>query len=170
MQLTLQLPPDAYSDVDSGMLEASSSNISSSSSSPTWTTASFEAGPSTPAAKCGPLQRGAFTADASTNSQHQRSVYKSLQLTLPCSPSWQTDSCCGPTARRVLHTSGPYSDVCQWLDQQVTRRMGSKGQLIAACSHISLELDPALEPPVTPAQSDASESLPAPAFQLLGLL
>lgn len=82
------------------------------------------------------------------------------------------NSCAASTsARRVLKTSSSYNEVCTWLDQQVSRREGQhKGQLVAACSHACLDLDPVLEPPITPALTEASEGLPAPAFQLLGLL
>jgi hypothetical protein len=73
------------------------------------------------------------------------------------------------SARRVLPTCGSYSSVSSWLEQQVSKR--SSGGLVAACSHTPVGLIPALEAPITPVQADeAAPALPAPAFQLLGLL
>jgi hypothetical protein len=88
----------------------------------------------------------------------------------------QLDSCSSgaSSARRVLPTTGSYTSVCCWLEQQVSKRVGPNGDgLIAARSHSPVGLIPVLEAPLTPARMDeepSMASLPAPAFQLLGLL
>jgi hypothetical protein len=97
-------------------------------------------------------------------------VYRRLELTVPCSPVMPAeDSSCTLSACRVLSTTNSYSSVCDWLEQQVSKRVGPKGALVAACSHTLVGLDPAVDVPVTPASQEGS-ALPAPAFQLLGLL
>lgn len=80
------------------------------------------------------------------------------------------------STRRVLSTTGDYSDIAGWLDQQVGKRQGQQGRLVSACSHSNLDLlEPEIESPVSSTSSRSSDdvvatTLPAPAFQLLGLL
>jgi hypothetical protein len=161
MQLTLQLP-QACSSLDSSC--ETSSNASSGMSSPAWATVTCDGGPATPAGKC----EGLLTA----GQQHKecRTVYRRLELTVPSSPVMPAEeSSCTLSACRVLSTTDSYSSVCDWLEQQVSKHVGPKGALVAACSHTLVCLDPALEVPATPAPQD-EPALPAPAFQLLGLL
>lgn len=81
-----------------------------------------------------------------------------------------------PSARRVLSITGEYGSVANWLDAQVGKRQGRQGALLSARSHANLALlEPAGEAAATPSTagssaSSASADLPAPAFQLLGLL
>jgi hypothetical protein len=170
MQLTLQrLETCNDCSLDSAL--ETSSNASSGSSSPSWTTASFDVGPPTPAAKCAGLQlHDSPHADSAGQHKDHRGAYRRLQLEVPCSSGVQNDSNKSvPSARRVLPICGSYSSVNSWLEQQVSKR--SSGGLIAACSHTPVDLIPALEAPITPVQAEqAAPALPAPAFQLLGLL
>lgn len=161
MQLTLQLP-QACRSLDSSF--ETSSNASSGMSSPAWTTVSCDGFPATPAGKCDVLQV------ASQQHRDSRSAYRRLELTVPSSPDMPpADSICTMSARRVLSTTDSYDSVCDWLEQQVSKRVGTKGALVAACSHTLVGLDPVIEAPATPAPQE-EPALPAPAFQLLGLL
>lgn len=169
MQLTLQLPTCSHG-LDSPL--ETSSNASSGTSTPSWTS-SFEAGPPTPAGQCAALQDTTADADSAADQQNnRRGVYRRLQLEVPCSPGMHNDSSsCPSSARRVLPITGSYSAVCSWLDQQVSKRDGTNGGLIAARSHSPVGLLPAFEAPITPTHiEEATAALPAPAFQLLGLL
>lgn len=171
MQLTLQLPGNCNHHCSFDSALETSSNASSGSSSPSWTTASFDEGPPTPAAKCAGLQLQDST-DADCAGKDRRGAYRRLQLEVPCSPGMQNDSNKSvSSARRVLPTCGSYSSVSSWLEQQVSKRSSAGEGLIAACNHTPVGLIPVLEGPITPVQADeAAPALPAPALQLLGLL
>lgn len=184
MQLTLT----SCHSSSSSDLESQTSRASLGSPSPSCSM--FEVGPPTPAGKCAGLQLprdNCICSDAETT-QHpsdRRGVYRRLQLEVPtCDSNSNTlgmqqlaDSCssAASSARRVLPTSGSYTNVCCWLEQQVSKRVGPNGDgLIAARSHSPVGLIPVLEVPITPArlqeEQPGAASLPAPAFQLLGLL
>lgn len=150
--------------------------------SPSPSCSMYEVGPPTPAGKCAGLQLprdNSICSDAETT-QHpsdRRGVYRRLQLEVPSDSNTlgmqqQVDSC--SSARRVLPTSGSYTSVCCWLEQQVSKRVGPNGDgLIAARSTSPVGLIPVLEAPITPARLQeelGAARLPAPAFQLLGLL
>lgn len=177
MQLTLQLPQTVLCPDTSALLEATTNSASSTSSSSNLTWATFEAGPPTPAAKCAELQVYRSTA-TSAPCANRHLVYRRLHVTVPSTPAVATSDTSGSSschssssARRVLATTASYSSVRDWLDQQETKR-GNDGALMGACSHSPVALDPALlQGPTTPGQvQEPSAALPAPAFQLLGLL
>lgn len=179
MQLTLTSCRSLASSSSSGLENASVGSPSPSCSM-------YEVGPPTPAGKCAGLQLprdNSVCSDAETTQQpsNRRGVYRRLQLEVPRSDSntlgmqQQVDSCSSASsARRVLTTSGSYTSVCCWLEQQVSKRVGPNGDgLIAARSHSPVGLIPVLEAPITPARVQeelGAARLPAPAFQLLGLL
>lgn len=197
MQLSVQLPHSCVLEcthsLDASTISSldgeTSSNASCDDCSPSWVfAASTEAtaaeemagGPPT-RARCSPHQ-----PQHGQQQQDKRSVYRRLTLSVPCSTgdgvaqeqqqqlqaSCATSTLSSSSARRVLCTSGSYSSVCSWLEQQVSSRMGAAGNgacggngLLAACSNMVVDLDSCIEAaPATPA------TLPAPAFQLLGLL
>lgn len=179
MQLTLMTSCHSLGNTSSSGLESQTMGSPSSSCS------LYEVGPPTPSGKCAGLQLprdNSVCSDAETT-QHpsdRRGAYRRLQLEVPpCGDSMQqqqVDSCSSgaSSARRVLPTTGSYTSVCCWLEQQVSKRVGPIGDgLIAARSHSPVSLIPVLEAPLTPARMDeepGAASLPAPAFQLLGLL
>lgn len=169
MQLTLQLPA-LQTCSDSVALETSSN-----ASSLSWFT-TVDVGPPTPAAKCG-LHTHRSTASSANSQADHHLVYRRLQVTVPSTRAPQCDdssprSILTTSARRVLPISENYSRVCDWLDQQVSKR-SSNGKLLGVCSRSPVALDPAavLQGPTTPVQEEEPcAGLPAPAFQLLGLL